>query len=62
MSNAIMTKMFENVRVAGITLLMTWGLGGNGRRAAAAVAEGCSAIIFLSISITTCVVIDIEII
>ena len=34
-----MTKMFENVRVAGITLLMMWGLGGNGRRAAAAAAQ-----------------------
>ena len=34
-----MMNMFENVRVARITLLMTWGLGGNGRRAAAAAAE-----------------------
>ena len=51
-----MTNMFENVRVARITLLMTWGLGGNGRQAAAAAAaaEGWRAIIFLSICITTC--------
>ena len=39
-SNAIMTKMFEDVRVARRTSLMTWGLGCNGRQAAAVVAEG----------------------
>ena len=53
-SNAIMTKMFKDVRVARRTSLMMWCLGGSGRRRSAAAAEGWSAIIFLSICITTC--------